>query len=573
MNWTKHTLPGLALLVFLGSDAQAQTDDNLNMDVTVDGIRENVIREAGKISSWPQFRENIVELPPITYNLIPNKLGVSIEPKTIEPVKVKIEEPLKKLYRGYARAGFGVYTTPLVELHYMDGRSRNGTYAISARHLSSGGGNVAFADSIPDAFSDNEVRLWGKRFMGKHSLEAGFDWNRNVVHYYGYRPELFADVDLDEAVHQQKFNNIDGYMRLTSHFRDSSKVNYEGQLKFYNFRDAFNANENNVDFQVHGRGYHNHELIQGDVVVNYNQFQHVDPLDETARIKTEESVVIGITPMFSTVHEKWRVGVGFGLFVDPHSDRPFHFYPKAEAKYNLISNVFIPYVGLGGSLKRTTYKSISGVNPWIITNPILENTSNRLDIYGGVRGTISSNTSFNLRVSRKKFDNHIYFVNDTIQSSGNQFMPVYDELAYLQLMGEVSINTNGPLDLTLRGDYYIYGNTGQQLHPWDEPNTRFTLLASYNLEDKIVATAEVYTLGKRKAKSFAEVPGARLENDGSYTVDLRGFADVNLNVEWRYTKRLSIFLRLNNMMGGRYQPRNQYSVQRFNAMMGLTYSF
>ena len=48
---------------------------------------------------------------------------------------------------------------------------------------------------------------------------------------------------------------------------------------------------------------------------------------------------------------------------------------------------------------------------------------------------------------------------------------------------------------------------------------------------------------------------------------------MNLNVEYRYTKRVSAFVRLNNMVGGRYQQRVNYRVQTFNAMMGATYSF
>ena len=574
MKDTKEAFLALVLLVASGTAfAQPDQDDNLNMDVIVDGIRENEINQANKLSFWPEFRENVVELPPITYNLIPNKLGVNIEPKLIKPAKVKIDESLKKLYRGYLRAGFGVYTTPLVEGYYMDGRSRNGTYSVGFRHLSSGGGNVAWADSVPDAFSNNELRLWGKRFMGKHALEAGFDWNRNVVHYYGVRTEQFPDVDLTDAVHQQKFNNIDGYLRLTSYFRDSTKTNYSGQVMFYNYRDAFNSNENNVDVHGHGRRFVGSELYSGDFYLNYNQYQFTDPLDPTEKLVTNDNVILGIVPQVSTIHERWRVNVGAGIFLDAKGEQPFHFYPRAEAKYNLISNLFIPYVGVTGNLERTTFKTITTQNPWVITNPELKSVNNKLELYGGVRGTISSNASFNARIARNRFEDWIYFANDSTQSNGNQFRPIYDDMTRLQIMGEVAINTNGALDLTLRGDYFIYGDIGQQLHPWDQPTTRVTLLTSYNIEDKLIATAEVYTVGKRKAKSFAEVPDAQLENDGTYTVDLKGYADLNLNVEYRYTKRVSAFVRLNNMVGGRYQQRVNYRVQTFNAMMGATYSF
>ena len=69
-----------------------------------------------------------------------------------------------------------------------------------------------------------------------------------------------------------------------------------------------------------------------------------------------------------------------------------------------------------GNLERTTFKTITQ-NPWVITNPELWN--NKLELYGGVRGTISSNASFNARIVRNRFEDWIYFANDSTQSDGN----------------------------------------------------------------------------------------------------------------------------------------------------------
>ncbi|MGB1032563.1 MAG: hypothetical protein ACPGWM_08100, partial [Flavobacteriales bacterium] len=89
----------------------AQTD-TLNMQVTFTGNHTNVLKEAKKLPNTPQPFESIVEIPSIKYTLIPNKQQVDIVPAKIKPVKVNVEEKLAKLYRGYAKAGFGLYTTP-----------------------------------------------------------------------------------------------------------------------------------------------------------------------------------------------------------------------------------------------------------------------------------------------------------------------------------------------------------------------------------------------------------------------------------------------------------------------------
>lgn len=564
--------------------AQVEQNEKLDMDVVVEGIRENVIRDAGKISSNPKIKENVVELPTIKYSLIPNKINVPVEPKSIRPAKVNVEESLQKLYRGYARAGFGIYTMPLLDLYYMDGRSRNGSFSIHARHLSSSGGVVTDKD-IRDSFSDNELHLWGKRFLGKHALEGGFDWERNVMNYYGLDRAFFPEAPIGGDSLEQQFNNVDGYLKLTSYFRDSTKVNYTGDVKFYNYSDAFDANENNVDFNAHAHKMDGNIRFSGDFNLNYNQVKYFDPLDSTSTQLEQDNLILGITPQASTIHDKWRVNVGMGIYVDARGEQSFHFYPHAEAKYNLVSNLFVPYVGVTGRLERMTYKRLTQINPWVLTNPFpeaqfpedvntgLRSTNHKLTLYGGIRGTISSNTSFNARISRESKANFAYFANDTVYSSGNQFVAFYDNLNFLRMMGEVAINTRKAFNMTLRGDFFIYGDIGEQLHAWDQPTLRLTTLASYNLGDKFLVTAELYHTGERKALSFAEVEGAKLEDDGSYTVDLDGFTDFNLEVEYRYTKRLSVWGRINNVFAGRYARWNQYNVQRFGAMMGASYSF
>lgn len=574
MNKIKHNIKtlflGLALIASASAYAQS---DSLEMDVTFTGTTVLTLSDAFKISTWPEERVSIVEIPPIKYSLIPNKLSVNIEPKLIKPAKINIEEKLKKLYRGYVRAGFGLYSTPLAELYYMDGRSRNGTFSIHAKHLSSSG-EMAFADSIPDGFSDNEVHLWGKRFIKKHALEGGFDWERNMMHYHGFNPEINTDASIDNL--KQFYNNIDGFVNLTSFFRDSSKVNYQGELKFYNYSDNFKGVENSIDFSAHGRRYLNSELFSVDLDIDYFDFKYFDRQEDEQN--NYDNVIIGLTPQASTSHDKWRVAVGMGLYIDSRSGSPFHFYPLAEAKYSLIDDLFIPYVGVGGALEKTSFKTITQDNPFVVTDPELKSQNKKIDVYGGIRGTISSNVSFNAKISQTKWEDYIYFFNDSTSSNtttsptGNQFLPWYDDLSITQLTGEVSINTTDVLKFFLRGDFYLY-TTGLEDEAWNQPTTRFTFNGIYNLADKFNISMEIYTEGKRKAKSLVPVEGLDAQTDGSYTIDLKGYADVNLGIEYRYTKRLSAFVRLNNMFAAKYERWHNYRSQRFNAMMGVSYSF
>jgi hypothetical protein len=569
---TTAILTVLASIVCSYSYGQTSEGDTLHTTQTYYGNEEHILRDANKVSSWPQQKTDVVDIPPISYKLIPNKLNVEISPKTIKAASIKIEEPLKKLYRGYARAGFGLFTTPLAELYFMDGRNRNGSFSVHGKHLSSMGG-VSSNDSIPDSFSSNEIHLWGKRFLKKHAIEGRLDWDRQVMHYYGYDADILNDtnynvVNLPDS--KQLFNNVGALVNLTSFHRDSTKVNYFGELAFYNYRDRYEGQENNLNLFAHARKFVNTELYSVDFDFNYNQFQFFERLDSTS--STADNAIISLTPRVKTIRDRLKVEIGAGIVADLRGQPAFHFYPKIQASYSLFDDLFIPYVGLDGNLERSTFKSVTTVNPFIVTDPVLKSVSEKFRLYGGIRGTITKNASFNLKAAYSDYDNFMYFVNDSLYSPGSQFALIYDDLNILNLTGEVTVNQTDKLKLLVRGDYFIY-TTGSEEHAWNQSSTKFTFSGIYNLQDKFTITAEVFTEGKRKFKSLAPVRDQEPEKDGSYIVDLKGYADVNLGVEYRYTKRLSAFVKFNNMFASKYYRWSGYNVQRFNAMLGATYSF
>ncbi len=557
----------ICLSALFGSTCAMAQGDSLEMDLTIVGDLDLFLRDAKKLQTSPELKESLVELPSISYTLIPNKQQVDIVTKPIKPAKVTVEPPISKLYKGYVRGGFGVYRTPLLDLYYMDDRSRDGSWGAQFHHLSSAGG-TALEDTIPDSFSNNSASIWGRKYLKKHSIEGALDYDRDVVNYFGFDPQIYWDTPIDNL--EQTFSNVQGNLALKSYYRDSSKFNYAGEVAFRNFKDAREGVENNVNFDFNGRKYKDTELYSLDVGINYNNFQYLRLSDGDEL--NQDNVIIRIQPLASTRAKNFLVKFGMSLVVDTQSDRPIHVYPIAEAAYSLLDDLFIPYVGVRGTLEQNTYRSITMNNPFVLTDVELQNTNQKYQLYGGIRGTLSSSTSFNVSTSYTKNEDFLYFVNDSAFSSGNKFFALYDDLSVFQLHGEVSINTQDNFRFQLSGDYNLY-ETGFEAYAWYQPTTRFTLTSSYNLQDKLIVSMDLFSEGKRKAKSLVQVREGTLENDGSYTVDLKAYLDANLGVEYRYTKRLSAFVQLNNFLAARYQRLNQYNIQRFNAMMGATYSF
>jgi len=55
--------------------------------------------------------------------------------------------------------------------------------------------------------------------------------------------------------------------------------------------------------------------------------------------------------------------------------------------------------------------------------------------------------------------------------------------------------------------------------------------------------------------------------------DLDGFLDLHLGLEYRYTKRLSLFMDMSNLSASKYERWYRYPVQRGLLLGGATYAF
>lgn len=556
-----------ALLTLAIGPLAAQPADEQSMQLDIYGELKLFLRDANKISAFPETKEGKVDMTSMQYGIIPGKRNFQSEVKPIPAAKINVEDKLGKLYRGYMRGGFGLYTTPLAEVYYTDGRSKKGTFGIHGKHVSTAG-SMAFADSIPDSFSHNAIDLWGKVFLKKSAIDITTLWNREVFHYYGFSPDSFPQTDLDGL--RNRFNTFGMSGSWKTFERDSSKINMRADLGYRYFADAVKGQENNVDFRLHGRKFEKTELYILDFGVNYNKFGFTD-LDLNKGTDTDNAL-INFSPRASTRYMDFEFEAGMGIWIDSRGNQPFHFYPIAEGSYRLLEDMFIPYAGITGSMKLNTYQSVIQQNPFVLTDIELRNTSEKMRAYLGVRGSLTSAVSFNLNAAYTDFEDYLLFVNDTLHSSTNQFRPLYEDLSVTDLSAEVSFLGLEKLKFHLKGSYLLY-DMANETDPWHLPNYRVNLSSAYNIKDKFLLNLDLYVMGSRKALSDGFVPGSVELLPGRYVRNLKGFADVNLGLEYRYTKRLSGFLKFNNLMGSRYAMWNNYNLQRFNAMMGATFAF
>ena len=583
------------LLVSAYQGSSAQVDTTLDYTTTFTGDRRLFLRDADKISITPQTKDSVVKMTSINYTTIPTPKLALIDPKLIPAAKINVDEKLSYLYKGYIRAGYGSYNTVPLDVYYTDGRSKKGTFGFHYKMLRGDGVPLNDADSIPDRYSDNLAELWGKWFFKKTQLLGNFNWERNVSHFYGVDlKNNYEGPAFDSLSFNQRMNTFGGGMSFLTYQRDTGDVNYRADISLRGTKDLQNNRETNVDILLHGRTLKDNTLFAMDFGINYNNFDYFGPdlgrrgnfIDKTFQDRSWDNTVIKFVPTASTTWRDLRAKIGAGIYIEGRGESPGHFYPLAEASYNLLDGIIVPYAGVRGSVEPTTYLGLYQQNPFIQTFPDLKNKNNKLDVYAGIGGAVSRAVSYSAGVNYFEWSNFAYFINDSISSPQNDFYSwgnvmtvIYDDLNAINLHGELAIFAGEKWKANIRGDYYKY-TLGDEVRAWNQPVTKLLVNGQYALRNKFIVSTDIFYIGSRWAKSLVPVHDVDpyIVTSGSssnteYHFKLKGFLDANFRVEYRYNKRLSAWVQFNNAFALKYQRWGAYNNQQFLATLGAAYSF
>ncbi len=529
------------ILLLLTGVFIARAQDTLRTDV-VDVVKafKPVLSEAMKIQSNPNPEIPEVNKPVFTYNIPVLQHGVTPTVYTIKPLSMGTSL-LPKLKNNYTRAGFGNYATPLFEIYLNSVRNKNLQTGVFYKHLSSN-------PSGDNTFSNNTLYLFGKKFLGKGILSADAYHYRNRVNVYGKESVLRpAGSNITNL-----FNTFDFKTSYSNVVKDTSKLGYKLELKYYNFSDNRDVKEN--DFQLGGTFK---KSLKGNPLEVYTNVQ----IASVGNTTTLDRVFVDINPRYRlNMSDKLYVSVGFNftLYNDNKGNSP-HFYPVAEAGYMLIKNSLTAFGGITGNLQRHTYRSIALENPFV-RNLQLKNTENTFEFYGGIKGLISPQTSFLLQASLATVKNLLFYSADTMLYSQR---PVYDNTVagVTNIKAEMNHEFGEKFRLGFVMNYFGY-SLGLKA-PFSRPTFTTQTNILYNMADKFLIKGEIYTFNAREV----------LLEETQAVNKIDGFVDLNTGIEYRYNRYTSLFLNLNNLTNNKYQRWYNLPVYGFNVLGGITFTF
>lgn len=552
----------LVLSLFIGEVLKAQTPQNFEVIISRDV--EPVINSSQKYYDTPVNTDTVKVTEKINYEFNAQKINTVYELDPIKAANVK-NEPLAKLYKGLVKGGWGNYSSPFFELFYNTARKKEYQTGIHYRHFSSTGQlkNVGFS-----GFSQNRIDAYGKTFIGKNTLKGDISYDRNVWHYYGFNPKdpELVSLPLNRSDIKQQYQMVKANVDFADNLPvDSLALKYKIGAGFYNLRDINDFSEN-------------YFKLQGNVDYFYKEFKvngllKVENWNNKMANDTSSNTIIQFRPAAKLNREKFKLTAALNTYFTSGNQAKTYIAPEVDIELVVYKNMLLFNLGTDSRLNRNSYASLISENPFINAFTPLRNTWSPFRLYAGLKGSLSSKTSFNTQISYNIADNWAYFVNDSTFGRRNQMTVVYDNPQVLKIMGEVFHQRNEKLKLSAKAEIFNIAPDAE-LQAWHTPTFRTTFTGRYNLKDKIVATASIFTFSRQYGRAFnttTDSLGVKVVTVEQ--IKIKGFFDLNLGAEYRYNKRMSGFIQVNNLLAVRWERFLGFPTQRINVLAGLTYAF
>jgi len=532
------------------------------------------ISDAFKVKETPSLDdEETSRKENIQYNIFSFPVASTFAPAKGKAANVDKSKD-EKIFSNYVTLGAGNYGTVNAELFVTENISNTDYFGGMLRHSSSQGGIKDVV--LDDKFFNTALDLtYGSRTKAM-SWNADLGYKNQVYNWYGIYPGLLSDATIATIDEQQTYHTLylGGRLGLDNILKESS-------FRFTRFWDAFSSAENRFvakpslefDFIEH--------KIKADFVVDYIN----GSFDQTYSVGSSYKygyTNVGFQPSIKIDKDDLTINAGVGFFYSAAQESgksKFFFYPQVTGSYKIVRDLMIFYAGLEGTLQQNSYHDFVQENFFVSPTLAASPTDQKYDIYVGLKGKLASSVSYNIRGSYKKeegkalFKSNIYDhfnANTDGYIFGNSFDVAYDNVKTLSFFGELKADFSKNISFGINGTFSSF-STDAEKEAWNLPAIKLATTLDVTITPKWYAGTSLFFVGERKdifRQATVTLPFPPDEN-----ITLKSYFDLNAHVGFKYSERLTFFLKGNNLANQDYQRWLNYPVQGLQILGGASYKF
>ncbi|MEO7522593.1 MAG: hypothetical protein ABIT58_00785 [Ferruginibacter sp.] len=539
----------VTLFVSAGLMAQQGKDTSKKQSINIVSSFKPVLRNAVKINfSGSQLSadssKNIRE-----YSIPSQNLFYAYQAIALKALAMQQDSNLYLGNRNFIKAGFGNYTSPLVNigLGFGDGK----TFLANAyASYTSSNGNIRNQD-----YARLDIKAAGSYFLKKNEIYASAGTSRDEYYLYGYDHSIvFPKRDNIRQQFQQI--NLAGGIRNTVRTAYDISYNPNFQVNLFTNKDRLSETTLIIDIPLEvkfGKSFVAKLSAKADLTKyntrglnpNFNVTNNLQLLQPSLAYNSTRLIInAGIIPV-------WDNG-------------KFEYLPNVFAEAQIKEQVFMIQAGWVGRIIKNTYRNLSDINPYI--SPFTSQTNTReVEFYSGIKATVGKHFNFNAKVGFVRYRNFALFVNDITfgDASSNNFKINFEpKMQSLRIHGDISyINQE---KFTATAGITLNGYTGLDANEkaWNTVPMEFTGSLRWKAADRLFLKADFYLFGG----------GKYLGNDAK-SHSFSGGSDLRAGAEYKITRQFSAFFDVNNILNDKYERWHNYQVYGVNFIGGVIFHF
>ncbi len=562
---------GLMAQTPIKDTTQRDIRQNLNESVIISTQFDPVVNEAMKISDNPSIFDTSFAIPELKYEIMNNVFPTRYTVEEIKAAKVK-GEPISMLYNGNIKAGIGTYLTPYFEGLYSETRNKSFLYAIHARHYSS---HWSIKDYAKNHFADNDINIYGKKIWNKFFVDAKAYYNNSINYYYGFNND---SLNLSNSDFRTTWHNVGFKANYESLFRNEDALNHKLSFGIEDLFGKWGTNE--LSLRLDAEASKRFELFDNDkqllgLKLSYQNslnkfdasilnsppyFTSVIPLDLIANpSRTHNTGLLSVKPYFDFKINKFQLHTAVDFVGEFGQESDFYVYPTAVIYFPLIPKKIFFEGGLRGNIERVSLNTMRIENPYISPYLNIKPTSN-YRLFAKLNSTFSDKLGINLEAGLQSFNNLHFYIFEPLATYNNMFNITYDDAVRYYINAHLEYNIAKVFSLNLDAEFQSY-KTDFLEFAYYKPTFTTSLSLQYIIADKLIFDLMPQFKSGMKAMYMGEEK------------KLDPIIDINLNVNYKYSDQLSLFVKLNNLAFQRYEEYYNFPSQKFMGMIGASFSF
>ncbi len=545
-------LVGCSIGVFAQQDT-VRTGEVVDAQVVIEKEKEIRLPIAQKLNTpLPSYAFESEPLR-LEYNTTKPDLNWPSYNPRISPQPISISAQEVK-YQNYLRAGYGNFSSPLIQLGVFNKINETLKLQVSAGYESFARGPIGDENS---ATSSGQVNLSASYKTGNLELIPQLSYRRSDFYFYGNTDRFFSGFS-SETPSDGDFNDFNLNLSL------KGKLNNEAT---YYVKPAFisaiqNDNVEGSENKESGLSFESGLVLPIDSTVQAG-IKLTGYVTEYRGGLVYNRSLLNINPWVSKRFSSFSLKGGFTVSTEQSGGNGSQagFYPALEGSWD-FSKDWTAYGNLKGGFESMQLAQLLNENSFMNDSLVILNPELTSSFEGGLKGELLENLSFQAGLRLDNYEDLPFMIPSSSDSS--KFTLTYDgrQVNITTLLIRSTYQVDRSLKLGATIDFYDYAVKDLE-EAWHRPDYRFSAFAEYNFNERLYLRGDLIALGGIK------VPVRTLPSG----VSLESFIDLSLQTNYIITERASVFLDVTNLFGTEYERYLGYPVRGISFKLGGKYRF